>query len=165
MDGVFVAYLFDVNKNLATVGIGGSKCDRMWSDSPGDDIRVPTVVPAVAASSMIEGLDRGLPPISSWRQLYQWFGRGNGWAYFTAETAKEFVPHWFIGVEYKCRQNKANGYFSGPFFDLDTFASGRVSLNAVDEMTGPNAEGGEPQRLFEQFGDNFVITRRPIFMI
>lgn len=113
---------------------------------------------------MIEGLDRGLPPICTWQQLHQWLGRGNGWAYFTAETAKEFVPHWFVEVEYRCRQNKANGYFSGPFFDLDAFPNGLVSLN-TDEIMGPNAEGGEPQRLFEQFGDNFIITRKPVFML
>ncbi len=70
MDGVFLAYLFETEKNLATVGIGGSKCDRMWSESPGDDIRTPTLVPANAANSMIEGLDRGDPPISTWQQLH-----------------------------------------------------------------------------------------------
>jgi hypothetical protein len=61
-DGLFVAYLFGVGRNLATVGIGGSKCDGMWIKDESVDIRTPSLLSANAMNKLIEGLDRGLPP-------------------------------------------------------------------------------------------------------
>src|SRR5262245_15918180 len=118
-----------------------------------------------AANSLLENLDRGLPPISGWQQLYTWLGRGTGWAYFNLETGNELVPHWFGDTEYRCQQMKTNGCFSGPFFDLDAFGNGNVRLESVDEMIGPAAEKyGETERRFAQFAENFIITRKPIFV-
>lgn len=115
---------------------------------------------------MLEGLDRGSPPITSWQELYCWLGRGNGWAYFTDDSAKQLLPHWFVETEYKCRQEMANGYRSGPFIDLDVFRDGRPQLLSESEMMGPDAENyGETKRIVYQFTDNFIITRKPVFVV
>jgi len=43
-DGVFVAYLFKLDRDRVTFGFGGSKCDQMSKDDPTIDIRSPTFI-------------------------------------------------------------------------------------------------------------------------
>jgi hypothetical protein len=115
---------------------------------------------------MLQGLDRGLPPVATWQQLYNRLGRGYGWAYFTPNSANELVPHWFGNVEYKCQKNIVGGHRIGPFIDLEAFGDGVARLESVDETVGPDAENyGETKRVFDQFGDNFIITRKSVFIV
>jgi hypothetical protein len=138
----------------------------MSKNDSGVDIRKPSLMDREASNSMLEGLDRGLPPVTNWKQFHTWLGRGTGWAYFTRTSAKELLPHWFIDTEYRYQQRKANGYRSGPFFDVDAFSDGNVRLGSADEMFGPDAEEyGETQRGFEQLADNFIITRKRLFVL
>jgi hypothetical protein len=90
MEGVFLTYLFGTGKNCATFGLGGSKCDVVMKDDPTINFRKPSLMPHEACSIMLEGLDRDSPPITFWQQLYRWLGRGNGWAYFTADSATNY---------------------------------------------------------------------------
>jgi hypothetical protein len=166
MEGIFLAFLFGTGKNCATFGLGGSECDVVSKDDPSINFRKPSLMSREACNTMLEGLDRGLPPITSWQQLYVWLGRGNGWAYFTADSAKQLLPHWFVETEYKCQQEMANGYRSGPFIDLDAFRNGKPQLSSETEMIGPDAENyGETKRRLDQFEDNFIITRKSIFVV
>jgi len=163
---ILVAYLFGVGNNSATVGIGGSTCDRMWNADQSVDIRTPSFLVATAMNRMLEGLDRGLPPVTNWPQLYSWLGRSHGWAYFTRSSSQDLLPHWFSGVEYRCQQVLANGVRLGPFIDLEAFPTGSVSLDTAGEMFGPDAEQhGETERILAQLSDNFIVTQRPIFVV
>jgi hypothetical protein len=59
-----------------------------------------------------------------------------------------------------------NGYPFGPFIDLEVFRDGKPRLSTEDEMMGPDAENyGETKRRFDQFADNFIITRKPVFVV
>lgn len=168
-DGIFVAFLFKVEKDVVTFGFGGSKCDRMSTDDPTIDIRKPASLRRDVCKSMVEGLDKSLrlDPIATWQQFYTWLGRGHDWADFTYDFANQSLSHWFGGTEYRCRQQlRAGGYREGPFIDLDALGKEPLYLESAQEMLGSNVEdGGETMRIFHQFGDNFIITRKPIFML
>jgi hypothetical protein len=83
-DKGLLVYLFSVDKNSVVLGIDSSG----GLDLHGNEVRTPYCsLDSTKLLEVLDHLDRHAKSISTWQQLYQWLGRGYGWAYFTQSSA------------------------------------------------------------------------------
>jgi hypothetical protein len=165
-DKGLLVYLFSVSRNSVILGIDSSG----GLDPHGNEIRTPYCsLDSTKLLEVLDHLDRHARPISTWQQLYQWLGRGNGWAFFTEQTAKDLIPHWLAKVPCSQLQDEDGQNLVGaPFLDLAMILKGiseetKSTLQlGWENMIGDSDELGKLYTM--QIKSNMVITQQPLFI-
>jgi hypothetical protein len=154
-DAVYLIYLLDAGPNRAVVAM-----DTVYVSNYPErrEMRVASLSDGPKIDTALYLMDRGMIVVRNWKNLYEWLGRGKGWAGFTVESANELIPHWID------RNNPIDCVrcdVAGIAF-MDRSADVSEALLRTAELAGEAPEPNGLRRL-AQIRSNLVVTTRTLF--